>query len=374
MGNPLDFILTPGQAHDLEGADALLPDMAAETLLADKAFDADERVIEPSLARGKTFVIPPGIRGRFNAISTKTPTRHATSSRISSASSSNTAPSPLATTKPPEISSPQSISRPLSSLKHRDLYPWQITATRHGNSPPAKELPKEAKEYLRPNNPRLLELKARYSNFDPKVTTADVWQDGIIQASDLASFRRDNPYVWQVRGRKQNVNDLSYALTYYALKASDSTRDVLASLDEDDLFGVHLFQADGRNISRDLLDSVREIEFIRKHVNIDAPDTSILDIGAGYGRLVYRLSQTSPTGVRVFGTDAIAELTFLSEFYLRFRSADRATVVPLDEIDAFFASTSIKLVTNIHSFSECTMDAIEWWVQRLSAAGGQTFW
>ena len=74
-------------------------------------------------------------------------------------------------------------------VKHRDLYPWQITATRHGNSPPAKELPKEAKEYLRPNNPRLLELKARYSNFDPKVTTADVWQDGIIQASDLASFR-----------------------------------------------------------------------------------------------------------------------------------------------------------------------------------------
>ena len=59
MGNPLDFILTPGQAHDLEGADALLPDMAAEALLADKAFDADKRVIEPLLARGKSFVIPP---------------------------------------------------------------------------------------------------------------------------------------------------------------------------------------------------------------------------------------------------------------------------------------------------------------------------
>ncbi len=59
MGNPLGFILTPGQAHDLQGADALLPDMTAETLLADKAFDADERVIEPLLARGKSFVIPP---------------------------------------------------------------------------------------------------------------------------------------------------------------------------------------------------------------------------------------------------------------------------------------------------------------------------
>ena len=59
LGNPISFLLTPGQAHDLEGADALLPQMAADTLLADKAFDADERVIEPLLAAGKTPVIPP---------------------------------------------------------------------------------------------------------------------------------------------------------------------------------------------------------------------------------------------------------------------------------------------------------------------------
>jgi transposase len=58
LGNPLAFFLTPGQAHDLQGADALLPQMQADTLLADKAFDADERVIEPLLAAGKTPVIP----------------------------------------------------------------------------------------------------------------------------------------------------------------------------------------------------------------------------------------------------------------------------------------------------------------------------
>ncbi|MGH6827244.1 IS5 family transposase [Methyloceanibacter sp.] len=59
LGNPLSFFLTAGQAHDLQGADALLPQMQADTLLADKAFDADERVIEPLLAAGKRFVIPP---------------------------------------------------------------------------------------------------------------------------------------------------------------------------------------------------------------------------------------------------------------------------------------------------------------------------
>ena len=59
LGNPLGFFLTPGQAHDLQGADALLPQMQADTLLADKAFDADECVIEPLRAAGKNPVIPP---------------------------------------------------------------------------------------------------------------------------------------------------------------------------------------------------------------------------------------------------------------------------------------------------------------------------
>ena len=53
------FISPPGQACDLEGADALLPDLVAETILVDKAYDADERVIERLEAQGKTAVIPP---------------------------------------------------------------------------------------------------------------------------------------------------------------------------------------------------------------------------------------------------------------------------------------------------------------------------
>ena len=59
LGNPVAFLLTPGQAHDLAGADALLPQMAADTLLADRAFDADDRVLRPLAASGKSAVIPP---------------------------------------------------------------------------------------------------------------------------------------------------------------------------------------------------------------------------------------------------------------------------------------------------------------------------
>ena len=59
LGNPLKIILTAGQVHDLAGADALVPGMEAETLLADKAYDADKRVIDPLEAAGKIAVIPP---------------------------------------------------------------------------------------------------------------------------------------------------------------------------------------------------------------------------------------------------------------------------------------------------------------------------
>jgi transposase len=59
LGNPVDVFLTGGEAHDLVGADHLLPDMQADTLIADKAFDADERVIQPLAEAGKTAVIPP---------------------------------------------------------------------------------------------------------------------------------------------------------------------------------------------------------------------------------------------------------------------------------------------------------------------------
>lgn len=58
LGNPTGFFLTGGQAHDLVGADNLLPDVQADAVIADKAFDADKRVIEPLTVAGKTVVIP----------------------------------------------------------------------------------------------------------------------------------------------------------------------------------------------------------------------------------------------------------------------------------------------------------------------------
>jgi len=59
LGNPTGLHLTAGQASDLEGADALLDSLEADTLIADKGYDADQRVLEKLEKAGKTAVIPP---------------------------------------------------------------------------------------------------------------------------------------------------------------------------------------------------------------------------------------------------------------------------------------------------------------------------
>ena len=58
MGNPTQFYLTPGQAHDLQGADVLLPRVEADFFLADKAYDAQERVIDKLREKNCQVVIP----------------------------------------------------------------------------------------------------------------------------------------------------------------------------------------------------------------------------------------------------------------------------------------------------------------------------
>ena len=58
LGNLVDFVLLPGQRHDLIGVDPLLDGVAFETLIADRAYDSN--ALRDELAeRGATAVIPP---------------------------------------------------------------------------------------------------------------------------------------------------------------------------------------------------------------------------------------------------------------------------------------------------------------------------
>jgi transposase len=58
LGRPVAVAITPGQAHDLAPAEALLAGQNARFVLADRAYDA-RRLREAIAARGAKPVIPP---------------------------------------------------------------------------------------------------------------------------------------------------------------------------------------------------------------------------------------------------------------------------------------------------------------------------
>jgi transposase len=58
LGNPVQLMLTPGQAHDLACAEPLIENADPQALLGDKAYDADS-FLDTLAHRGITPVIPP---------------------------------------------------------------------------------------------------------------------------------------------------------------------------------------------------------------------------------------------------------------------------------------------------------------------------
>ena len=58
LGNLVDFVLLPGQRHDLIGVAPLLDDVAFEALIADRAYDSNA-LRDELQERGATAVIPP---------------------------------------------------------------------------------------------------------------------------------------------------------------------------------------------------------------------------------------------------------------------------------------------------------------------------
>ena len=125
-------------------------------------------------------------------------------------------------------------------------------------------VPQEAAGYLTPYNPKLFELQKRYRAFGTGVTPS-VWRDGYVSAADIARFRGDNAWVWQVRGK--NANILAYALSFYYPRSIDRLGQ-LDKLTEDEAFGNFVFRIDGRQVSRDLLDSTSEIHFLDRHLGL----------------------------------------------------------------------------------------------------------
>jgi SAM-dependent methyltransferase len=132
-------------------------------------------------------------------------------------------------------------------------------------------------------------------------------------------------------------------------------------LKEDDAFECVTTTIDGKIVSRDLLDSVMELDFLATILGGRLELANVLDIGAGYGRFAHRLA-TLPGDGKIYTTDAVPISTVVCEKYIAFRGLKNVVSVPLHELDAL---PHIDLAVNIHSWSECTLESIEWWLDLL---------
>ena len=227
-------------------------------------------------------------------------------------------------------------------------------------------LPPSARD-LRADAPRLAELRAAYAEADPAVRVHSRWTDDVITPwLDFAYFRGDNAYVWQYR-ESRRVSELKYLVYLQDLLGRDRPG-LLDRLHEDGAFGCWTFEFDGLpRCSRDLLDSVNELLFLDDALGVlGGTCPRVLDIGAGYGRLAHRYVTAVVDTADYCCTDAIPESTYLCEYYLQHRQVvPPARVAPLPDVGAL-APGSFDLAVNVHSWSECTLDAITWWVEQLT--------
>jgi SAM-dependent methyltransferase len=220
---------------------------------------------------------------------------------------------------------------------------------------------------LRATNPALVALRQRYAGLQDLIGTAPFWRPGYIGEQDLLYFRGDNCYVWQFQ---DNNTPEKYVLTYLYLKTID-TLGLFDVLTEARDYGVFTFPTgdtanDGNNnlVSRDLLDSVSELLFLERALEISRrPGLKVLDIGAGYGRLAYRTVTALSNIDTYFCIDAIPESTFLSQYYLSEKAAERTRVIAFDAQEDLVPGT-IDLAVSIHSFSECSIEAVDYWLSR----------
>lgn len=222
-------------------------------------------------------------------------------------------------------------------------------------------LPEDLRALLNADNPRLVELRRRYAGAGLPTLKHTWWtQEYVDKTLNLTCFRGDNAYVWQTR----HMPDAH--LRYFLYATDVAARDSLGlfgRLTEDGAFGCWVYRSRRfPALSRDLLDSVNEINFLERHAGISkAQDLGVLDIGAGYGRLAHRFSEALPNLRQYDCTDGVAESTFLSEVYLDFRKCAKTRVVPGDETHRVHGGR-VDLAINVHSFSEMSLAAIECWL------------
>jgi putative sugar O-methyltransferase len=255
--------------------------------------------------------------------------------------------------------------RRLLELARRILHSKGLTIIKLKQDAPVttSSLPEESKKYLFEDNPRLQKFMEEYNGMSA-LTNSHVWKWNKNRSELLRSFRGDKAYVWQLKG--MDAPELRYLTsTYYQI--NNDRLNLLEKFQDDDLFGNCLFKMAGYIISREVLDSANEINFLQRNLKLsEVSQLKILDIGAGYGRLAHRFTQALDNIDQYYCTDGIPVSAFICDYYIRFRKINNAKVVSMPLLEKSLTGEKIHLAINIHSFSECSLASIDWWIRRVA--------
>jgi len=237
---------------------------------------------------------------------------------------------------------------------------WEIAR----KAPPTQGLvPTKAMGPLPVDTAALYALVLEYKNHPLDSMAGYIWRQSErrpdrLKDIDFAGFRSDNAFIWQTRGAP-----LSTFVVSALWAQSQDHHSLLKQINEDGDFGAECIKLDGRLWSRDLIDSVLEINFLMETLIDFRQLNVIVDIGAGYGRLLRRFAETT-TGISLVGTDGLALSTAICRGYMKYLGLeDQVSTLSLTEVDKF--DHQISLATNVHSFSEMSIKAVEWWLSWL---------
>ena len=236
---------------------------------------------------------------------------------------------------------------------------------------------------------RIAELERRIAPIEALSHHSAVDADGVplwksscelAKLSSSLAFRSDCAYLWQSRGDRSGF-EAALQAAYDLIRARPSALSVLsAQPPEDAAFGAEtVLAADGVRLSRDLLDAANEMAFLDEELQIStwSAGATLVDVGAGYGRLAHRLAHWLPR-LRVISTDAVPTSLAFAEHYLRHRGLEAAAadVLPPDTalsraLDGL--TTPPALAIAIHSLPEMSREARGWWARLFFRRGVMHF-
>lgn len=149
---------------------------------------------------------------------------------------------------------------------------------------------------------------------------------------------------------------------------SDSAKRLMTVFEEDGGYGaVSHLTSDGQLLTRDVLDSTAEIGFLLDRIGDLALD-SVIDIGAGYGRMAHRIKALRPDSV-VICADEVPSSRSVCSTYLTLREVTGFFVCDFNEAGELMQHHKPTLATAVHSFPEMPLERIRAWLELLTARG-----